>query len=307
MDKYSILSFDGGGIRGIFSAQILNLLEKELQFLSRVDLFAGTSTGALIALSLAGGFSPEQVVGLYQHLAPTLFPPSTKNTDSKAKYDSSFFKQLMIEKVFPSNPKLLDLPKKVAVLAFKLSAEEGWRPQIFHNYSAKEGATFLVDAALASSAAPLYFPSYHGYVDGGVVAANPSMYAACLALEHTSGLQLSDTRLLSIGAGLLPDHIKEETNWGSKQWLKFKKPSDTFCDFPLFSLFTEGGAFAVDHQCKVLLKNAYFRINEKMETSIALDAVEYIPYLLEKATQLPNKHPALWSQLLTWIEKQFLN
>lgn len=307
MKKYRILSCDGGGIRGIFSAQLLNMIEKEVPFLSKIDLFTGTSTGALLALSFAGGFSPEQAVGLYQHLGPVLFPSHLEKSPSKAKYNSSFFKQLMIDQVFPNNPKLSDLPKKVAILAFKLSKEKRWQPHIFHNYTDIDGSAYLIDAALSSSAAPLYFASYQGYVDGGVFAANPSMTSLCLALEYLPELKLSDFRLFSIGTGLMPDHINEDINWGPEQWLSEKKPSDTFCDYPLFSIFTEGGVCAVDHQCKVLLKDYYFRINEEMENSVALDAIEYIPYLLQKALMLPKKHPSTWSHLLQWIEKQILS
>jgi len=306
MTKYRILSCDGGGIRGIFSAMVLSMLEKELNFLSSIDLFSGTSTGAIIALSLAGGFSPEQVVGLYEHLAPVLFSKNAQQSIYKAKYDSSFFKQLMLEKVFPQNPLLSDLPKKVAVLSFQLKGESRWLPYIFHNYTKEDGSRYLLDAALASSAAPLYFPSYHGYVDGGVVATNPSMSSLCLALEHNLELKLSDIRLLSIGAGLLPDQISQDINWGPNQWLIEKSSAHMLNEFPLFSLFTEAGVTHIDHQCKVLMKQNYFRINEQMDKSIALDAIEHMPYLLEKALEYPKKHPHKWSQLLQWIEHQIL-
>lgn len=307
MKKYHILSCDGGGIRGVFSAQLLHMIDKEVPFLSKIDLFAGTSTGALLALSFAAGFSPEQAVGLYQHLGPVLFPTHLETSPEKAKYDSSFFKQLMLDQVFPNNPKLSDLQKKVAVLAFNLSKDKRWQPHIFHNYTDSEGSAYLIDAALSSAAAPIYFPSYRGYVDGGVFAANPSMSSLCLALEHLPELKLSDIRLFSIGTGLMPDHISKDINWGPEQWLSPKKPSDTFCEFPLFSMFTEGGISAVDYQCKVLLNNYYYRINEEMEHIIALDAIEYIPYLLEKAIMFSKKHPHTWSHLLHWVEKQILS
>ena len=56
--NYLILSCDGGGMRGILTALIIKELNDKVPFLDRVNLFAGTSTGAMIALGLANGMSP---------------------------------------------------------------------------------------------------------------------------------------------------------------------------------------------------------------------------------------------------------
>ena len=62
--KRFILAIDGGGMRGIIPAYILQMLNKELRKLgderplySHFDLIAGTSTGALIAAALSTGLS----------------------------------------------------------------------------------------------------------------------------------------------------------------------------------------------------------------------------------------------------------
>ena len=48
MSKYRILSFDGGGIRGLLSLILLQRLERELpDWLSKAELLAGTSTGGI--------------------------------------------------------------------------------------------------------------------------------------------------------------------------------------------------------------------------------------------------------------------
>jgi patatin-like phospholipase/acyl hydrolase len=61
--SYKILSLDGGGVRGILTAVILQrLLEVFPDLIKDVDLIAGTSTGGLLALILAGGYSPRQVI-----------------------------------------------------------------------------------------------------------------------------------------------------------------------------------------------------------------------------------------------------
>ena len=60
MSHYRVLSLDGGGIRGLLTAVILERLEAANPFLSHVDLFAGTSTGGILALGLAAGYSPTE-------------------------------------------------------------------------------------------------------------------------------------------------------------------------------------------------------------------------------------------------------
>ncbi|UTC77677.1 hypothetical protein E4O04_06555 [Treponema sp. OMZ 799] len=60
---FNILSIDGGGILGLYSAELLNLIEKELfknnkTFSDKFNLIAGTSTGGIIALALALGLLP---------------------------------------------------------------------------------------------------------------------------------------------------------------------------------------------------------------------------------------------------------
>ena len=67
MPAYHILSLDGGGIRGIFSARVLERLELAMPgFLGQLNLLAGTSTGGIIALGLAAGMPPAQLVRLYR-------------------------------------------------------------------------------------------------------------------------------------------------------------------------------------------------------------------------------------------------
>lgn len=78
-----ILSLDGGGIRGLVSGLIL----QEIVAMTGVpacdgfDLFAGTSTGSLIAfmLTLPKPFSAEEIVSLYSKEGPCLFQPSLLN------------------------------------------------------------------------------------------------------------------------------------------------------------------------------------------------------------------------------------
>ena len=75
---YKILSLNGGGIRSIFTARILDRLEKEgTDIVKKSDLFAGNSGGSIVAAALACGYSPEQVVNLFREEAAEIFKRST--------------------------------------------------------------------------------------------------------------------------------------------------------------------------------------------------------------------------------------
>ena len=72
--KYRILALDGGGIRGLLTAILLERLEKAVPgWLDRVDFLAGTSTGGILALGLAHGVSPSRLRELYEREGPRDF------------------------------------------------------------------------------------------------------------------------------------------------------------------------------------------------------------------------------------------
>ncbi|GAB4210258.1 MAG: patatin-like phospholipase family protein [Roseiflexaceae bacterium] len=76
--SYLILTFDGGGLRGLITALLLRDLSNDPQtsaLLERVDLFAGSSTGGIIALALASGTPLDTVVSLYRDGGPQIFMP----------------------------------------------------------------------------------------------------------------------------------------------------------------------------------------------------------------------------------------
>ena len=73
---YKILSLDGGGIRGLITARLLQRLNdhhKIRGWLDDVDLVAGTSTGGIIALALAAGKSPSNICDLYKRKGDNIF------------------------------------------------------------------------------------------------------------------------------------------------------------------------------------------------------------------------------------------
>jgi uncharacterized protein len=202
MAKFRILSLDGGGIRGILTAVLLDRLQKEYPALLNVrpdaiTLIAGTSTGGILALGLADGLTPAQIRDLYVVNGRSIFD-ATWTRDIRdlgglagSKYDNSNLKQVL-QQTF-GGKKLDDLKTRVLIASFHLDDEDptarSWKPKFFHNFPGpdSDGAAMVVDVAMETSAAPTYFPSYNGYVDGGVVANNPSMAALAQALDSRNG------------------------------------------------------------------------------------------------------------------------
>lgn len=275
MAIYRILCFDGGGVRGLFTATVVTRLETAFPGLvARCDLLAGTSVGGLLALGLADGRAPEELALLLRTEAARIFDDSRLDDlldvgkAVGADYDLEPLERLL-QREFGERT-LRHLKKRVLVPAFDLDApaERGlprmWRPKFFHNFPGRDsdGGMRMVDVGLATSAAPTYFPSHQGYVDGGVVANNPALAAVAQALDaRGAGRRFGDLVVLSIGSGIEPKRIPgERLDWGWGQWAR-----------PLVEILTGGVHGVVDFQCRQLLGARYRRIDALLEKGVALD------------------------------------
>ncbi len=202
MSSYRILSVDGGGIRGLYAAVLLDRLVQQVPaFLDGVDLLAGTSTGGIIVLALARGLRPADLVQFYKDKAGIIFDDSWTEALRDmarlvgAEYDNKNLQEILTG-VFGTTT-LQQLNKRVLVPAFELDNQalpgqvRTWKPKFFHNFPGpdSDGQEVTVDVALRTSAAPTYFPVYQSYIDGGVVANNPSMAALAQAIDANTGKQ----------------------------------------------------------------------------------------------------------------------
>ena len=301
MSPYRILAMDGGGIRGILTARILERIDEVLPgFLNNVELFAGTSTGGLLALGLSSGMTPEKLRKMYQDCADNVFKDSLLD-DLKdlgnligAEYSVDPLKDIL-EDYFPGM-RLDNLPKKVLISTFDLD-DEGkhlagthiWKMKFFHNYPGpdSDGEQLVVDVALRTSVAPSYFPVYQGYIDGGVAASNPAMCALAQALHRSTGGQiLENVRLFSMGTGFNPHHLPvQDADWGLAQWAPH-----------LINIMLEGSARMVDYQCRQVLEGQYYRIDPVLPKPIGLGSIKYIPDLLETADKVDISPTVSWLQ-----------
>lgn len=199
-----ILSIDGGGIKGIFSASFLAEIEEKCggPYSEYFDMIAGTSTGAIIAAALSIGIPAQEILNLYLKKGKEIFPKgSTHFKLFHGKYSNEPLKNALIE-VFGTK-KIKDCQTRLLIPAFDL---ENRKVHIFKTphsedlYFDKE--CLLVDCLLATTAAPIYFSPYQMnggiYMDGGIGANNPSMITVVEAMTRC-GWKSDEIQLLSVG------------------------------------------------------------------------------------------------------------
>lgn len=285
-DQYLILSLDGGGIRGVYSAVILSRLIERFPKL-KFDLHAGTSTGGILALALASGLEANEIVDMYRNHGPTIFKKSWTRLFKGPKYGNEGLKTALTT-VFGSAT-LGQIRDPVLIPAFDLSSEKErpvrWKPKFFDNVVRANAHWKVVDVALATSAAPTYFPAHKGFIDGGVVCNNPSVSAISFA-RHL-GVPGDRIKLISIGTGVLPKHIPGSPSWGLVGWLP-----------EIVDLLLGGGARVANYQARQDLKNRFMRINTKLDCNVPLDSVESIDKLVSIA-----EHQDL-SDVFAWCEAE---
>jgi patatin-like phospholipase/acyl hydrolase len=305
MPNYCILALDGGGIRGVYTAVLLQRLAKHVPgFLNRADLITGTSTGGILALALAKGMDADELVALYQDTGAKIFSRSLLREVADlgeligAKYNNVNLQEVLQEKF--GNLTLDDLlPRHVLIPSFDLDSPETdkrprmWKPKFFHNFegSQSDGKERVVDVAMRTSAAPTYFPVYQGFVDGGVVANNPAMAGLAQALDNgTANQNLADVRLISIGTGLSPAFISGDShNWGIAQWAH-----------SLLNMMIGGMMGVADYECARLLREKYFRLAPILPAPIDLDAVDQVSNLIADANKVDL------TSSVNWIKQNFV-
>ncbi|TVU24237.1 hypothetical protein EJB05_26658, partial [Eragrostis curvula] len=239
----TVLSIDGGGIRGLIPGTILRYLEEQLQKLDGADariadyfdVIAGTSNGGLItAMLTAPGkdnrplFAARDINKFYYDHGPNIFPQRSwwhqklfskiLNATMGPKYDGKALHE-QIKKVLPQEIKVADTLSNIVVPTFDVKKMQ---PVIFSTFEAKKEVqknASLSDVCIGTSAAPTYFPpisfttkDVHGkphefhLVDGGVVANNPTM--AAMSMLNKEMLRLRQELVIK-GNDKVKDTIKE--------------------------------------------------------------------------------------------------
>lgn len=192
MNKCNILSLSGGGYKGLFTAHVLSSLEKEYGYpiAKKFDLIAGTSIGGIIAIALALEIPAEEIEKLFIKKGSIIFKKRhfwSNGIVFNSKYNNAGLKEILLD--LYGNKTIGDLKHKIIITTVNYT--EG-KPQIFKTPHSpelcKDKNTKLIDVAMATSAAPTYFPIYHSnlgdFVDGGLVANHPGYFAMIEAQKY---------------------------------------------------------------------------------------------------------------------------
>ncbi len=237
--QFNILCLSGGGYLGLYTASVLAELEQVngRPIMESFDLVAGTSIGGIIALGLASGAPAASIRDTFIAHGRKIFSdrpaPQTgigRKVDllrsaGAAKYASEPLKTA-IEEIVGADRKLGDLRHRVMVPAVNLTKG---RPTVFktahHPTFLRDWRLSVCDVALATSAAPTYFPVHsiggEMFADGGVYANAPDQLALHEA-EHFLQQTTSEVRLLSIGTTTSRFSISNTTdpNMGWMAWME---------------------------------------------------------------------------------------
>ena len=289
---FNILSFDGGGLRGTLSIHLLKKLQNlSPNIIKTTNMISGTSTGSLIALGLAYGLSAEEISNLYSKENIEYIFDKSYSQIARPKYDNDHLKEVLL-RIFPENLKLKDLGKLVIIPAFYLGDEDNtWKAMFYNNIPNSPTEDFrVVDVAMASSAAPVFFPTYERNIDGGIIATDPSLASIIYSIDKTLGKSIENIRLLSFGTGYYYNSIKQDTsNWGAIDWVVSKDP-----DLPIISVTLEGNAQVSQIFSKKLLQDNYYRLNPRMNRDISMDDVKAVDYLTKLAKEYDMTECVSW-------------
>ncbi|KAK6146730.1 hypothetical protein DH2020_020599 [Rehmannia glutinosa] len=211
-DRYvTVLSIDGGGIKGILPAVILDFLESQLQELDGeevrladyFDVIAGTSTGGLVTAMLTSPdennrplYAAKDIKPFYLDNCPKIFPQKHKlfpfgkllKSLLGPLYDGRHLHSILKEKL--KGIKLSQAITNVIIPAFDIKRLQ---PVIFSTYEAKRSPLLdanFADICISTSAAPTFLPGHefvvkdengnvreYNLIDGGVAANNPTLIA----------------------------------------------------------------------------------------------------------------------------------
>lgn len=295
--KNVAIAIDGGGIKGIMVTRALSMLEKELgKPVNQIfQMAAGTSTGSIISAGIASGLTAAEMDNLYLTLGETIFRKSWRTALfplTRYRYPSQPL-QSALQNVI-GDRKMSDFwtgaPKiDVVITTFDLVTNhtrfiKPWKPE-FADWP-------VVQAVMASSTVPTYFPIVAGrYVDGGVGAyANPC-YLAAFEAQFCLNWDPSETTLISFGTGRDPHYMApgQADSYYPWQWISpvlgaFLQSSDdlqvqvvsTFfnqLDFRRFNV-DQLGSIGMDEVSRIQELIAY---GEKMGQKMLNDEVESIP------------------------------
>ena len=232
----TILSIDGGGVRGYAEAIVLNEIEKSLREKTGNDnvnlahycnVISGASTGGILAAILTcpddnGNYKYDcsDAVKFYKDHCYEIFNKSKRYVIGGLTYKYSAKTLEKLLKKYLGDVRMEDLKNHVIIPTIDLIENKA----VFLSNIKKDdehGYVLARDACRMTSSAPTYFKPYEGHgmvcIDGGLVANDTTM--CCVAkLRNYTKPKLKDVAIINIGSGSLAPDIKRMKNWHLLKW-----------------------------------------------------------------------------------------
>lgn len=279
-----VLSLDGGGMRGTYTATYLDRVAnafatrrgvKALDIGAAFDLIVGTSTGGIVACALAAGIPLSEITALYVEHGPKIFtrplPTGIFSTvcDIRKRPEALAEGAKVLRQALENRLGRITLGEvyaarniALAIPTIEMGQHRAWvfkTPHLKDTTNHRDDHYTLVDVCLATTAAPVYrsmaavnhsdnaADGYNVFVDGGLWANNPVLVGLIDALDMTEPSQ--EIHIFSLGTCPLPAGERIDKSTIHRGLLEWKFGGDAA------SLAIDAQQFAFDHMAKKLARH----------------------------------------------------
>ena len=253
-EPFRVLSLDGGGMRGLYTSVLLDILTRKFEIHRRVprgsldvgkgfDLIVGTSTGGIIACGLAAGIATDDFITLYRKVGPRIFRDPMPQVGiplfmwlarhlNSAANDPTALADALRERFGDQTLGEMYEARRIALCmtSVDMKTQRSWVFNTPHDARQRDADYRLVDVCLATSAAPLYLPlvcvpnpiqraTHNAFVDGGLWANNPIIIALAEALKLAGRNRSIEIISVSTCAPPTGEPISPAmSSWGVMKW-----------------------------------------------------------------------------------------
>ncbi|MDR2881686.1 MAG: patatin-like phospholipase family protein [Azoarcus sp.] len=270
---YHVLALSGGGYRGLYTATVLAELETVLgrPISSHFDLICGTSAGGMLALGLAAEIPAHELKALFENEGSRIFgrrsiPRRLLGRWLTAKHDSVGLREVLTERFQGST--IGELKHRVLIPAVNYSTGRGQFFKTPHHPTFElDHRMKIVDVALATTAAPVYFPLARNdrgvFADGGLVGNAPGLFGL-----HEVKIFLAPPkqevliRVLAIGTMTIGATVRGDARLDRGFGIWREK---------LFDLLISAQESSVNYMLRQSLGNDYYQINDEVTPAQSKD------------------------------------
>ena len=336
--KIRVLSLDGGPSSTTYVYLLQDIVNQNPAFLSKIDVIAGNSDGAFLAMYLATrpkeAFDPANaqatvadMIAFCRNFFDACEPcmPGLgylRLFSGLASYASERGVEKFLNNAYGSSSTLRDLPsgKRVVMPTYRIT---GSPPDTVIQSNIGERSHWDVSptyAALRSGSFPVLFPLQNGHLDGGVFANNPALCALSQLIQEEGGERMKDIVVFSLGAdaaswGRCVNHAlkgKDLAKWGWIQWL-FGAGQPLLLGTVLLDAMQRG----VSTQMKGFIGDRYLRVTAPIGEGIFWQLLEYVLRLQDLMFWQGKRASAAWvdgkaknfqpsyTDTIAWLDKHW--